>query len=1191
MFALHPPLRSFAIVAAIVLGVASLLFWPTNLHAQDVAPPAPAVLNVPGDAMPGSNPVDPAMQGVYWDVPPQSSTTLRLRDRTEIIPGADDQVRFVVLLDGAPLSTLVTRPKLDVDDNQSMATVATVDAAAMQRQQDLLAAQQAQFVANAQTAGVQVQVNRNFVYLLNGVAVSTKAGALPTLRTLPGVTGVYPDYQVKANLKDSVPLIGAPTVWQIQDVHGQPVTGDGIDVAIIDTGIDYTHPDLGGCFGPSCRVRGGYDFYNSDNDPIDDDSHGTHVAGIVAASGAITGVAPSAQLWAFKVLSANGSGYASDVIAGVERAADLDGNPLTIDPADVANLSLGGSGNPDDPMSQAVDAAVNAGVTMVIAAGNSGPYAGTIGSPGTARNAITVAASDKQDKIAYFSSRGPISGYESVIKPEITAPGVDITSTVPAASYDAFSGTSMATPHVAGAAALLKQLHPDWSPLRIKSILMNTAKDLGETIFTQGSGRLQIDKAATAPLIVQPALFDLGSADVDDPAWQTSQPITVVNLLDSTATYSLSISATLPASIVAELSDEALTIPPGESRAVRLTIHWAAGGQDVTAAAFTVAPIIGTVLVQNENTLAESRFAFSAAGKLTIRVSDPAEWIMVHSDQAAKTTYYLNPCCAFTLELPFGAYDIIAYFPPSTRSDASEAERAPAWVIQEDIPLQGRYRVVIGRDQATHRVSFETHVGDGSPAASTTVYSILYHAAHKIALFDTRKEAYTVPLQYYSDASSAYQLEARTFARVFGKTFAWYEGYFRGAGLHGDLRLTQDAATLKRKVFEITSGVFDRASAIHRCVAIQLPDGSTMPSPCESVVVKSGLPYVEERYMTPTPADALLRATYYRVLSPVRLVSPFALGEYQDRLDPPPIIPIFPSYQWDVLIGPDIVVAEDGTLRMFATENISVSQVFTTNSDNVPLGAPPPIWIGATTPYTSTACFSAPRNGYLGEQAPFAMRSQAGSITMEEGWFFPSAISIPYALTKGATVVQSGSMSFDRGYRSCIELPSPDEYSMTFTYPQPYSVTGQAANVTAQLGFDTRRLNGSCPDAEPPFLTALELMADGNLLTNAPPENPFTLLLGTADHGADCSRVASVQLEYQTTPGWNTVPLQQVDGYYTGEMPALPAGQPLSLRVTVIDGEGNWLIYRAEPAFEVAAAPALPSETSFTFLPDVMNRR
>ncbi|MBK8051566.1 MAG: S8 family serine peptidase [Anaerolineales bacterium] len=186
---------------------------------------------------------------------------------------------------------------------------------------------------------------------------------------------------------------------------------------------------------------------------------GTHVAGIVAASGAITGVAPSANLWGFKVLSAGGYGYDSTVIAGVERAADLDGDPLTVDPADVANMSLGGFGDPDDPMSQAVDAAVNAGVVMAVAAGNWGPTAGSISSPGTARNAITVAASDKQDLIARFSSRGPIEGFESVLKPDITAPGVAITSTIPGQKYDAYSGTSMAAPHVAGAAALIKQLH------------------------------------------------------------------------------------------------------------------------------------------------------------------------------------------------------------------------------------------------------------------------------------------------------------------------------------------------------------------------------------------------------------------------------------------------------------------------------------------------------------------------------------------------------------------------------------------------------------------------------------------------------------------------------------------------------------------------------------------------------------
>ena len=156
---------------------------------------------------------------------------------------------------------------------------------------------------------------------------------------------------VHSNDIDSVPLIGADQVWTILDSYGQPVTGQGIRVAIIDTGIDYTHADLGECFGPDCKVVDGYDFHSGDAGPWDDYGHCTHVAGIVAANGTIKGVAPDVSLYAYNVLGSTGGGYASNIIAAIERATDPDQDPATDDAVDVISMSLGRSGNPDDAMS------------------------------------------------------------------------------------------------------------------------------------------------------------------------------------------------------------------------------------------------------------------------------------------------------------------------------------------------------------------------------------------------------------------------------------------------------------------------------------------------------------------------------------------------------------------------------------------------------------------------------------------------------------------------------------------------------------------------------------------------------------------------------------------------------------------------------------------------------------------------
>src|SRR5262249_1022467 len=155
------------------------------------------------------------------------------------------------------------------------------------------------------------------------------------------------------------------------------------------------------------------------SNPMDDHLHGTHVAGIVAGDGdTIVGVAPDASLLAYKVLDSHGSGKTSDVLAGIERAADPNSDGAFSDHADVANLSLGGLGNPDDPQSLAIDRGTALGVVYCVAAGNSGSGFHTIGSPGTARTAITVGATDNNDAIATFSSRGP-NTKDAALKPDV----------------------------------------------------------------------------------------------------------------------------------------------------------------------------------------------------------------------------------------------------------------------------------------------------------------------------------------------------------------------------------------------------------------------------------------------------------------------------------------------------------------------------------------------------------------------------------------------------------------------------------------------------------------------------------------------------------------------------------------------------------------------------------------------------
>ena len=417
---------------------------------------------------------------------------------------------YIIQLKAEPLlvkkQQLVAQSKANSANRQAGVQYATQ---LKQYSQDLQSRQQQlaqSWLAGKKIAGVVDQHHR----VLNALVVKATFGQVQALKKHPEVMRVDLSKPVEAFLAESVPLIKAPNVWEQQDRQFRKITGKDVTVAILDTGIDYTHPDLGGCLGSDCKVIGGYDFINDDADPMDDHVHGTHVAGIVAGKGEITGVAPDANLLAVKVLAADGAGETAGIIAGIEYAVDPDGDPLTDDGADVINMSLGGGGSHDGPMSVAVNNAVQAGTVVVVAAGNGGQYGDIRNtSPASAELAITVASSDKSDYVSSFSSKGAAEAGHG-FKPEIIAPGSLIRSSVLEQGYDSFSGTSMAAPHVAGAVALLKQRYPDASAASLKNRLTSSGVDLELDPLTQGAGRLDVSAALNAQILVGQAGLNFG---------------------------------------------------------------------------------------------------------------------------------------------------------------------------------------------------------------------------------------------------------------------------------------------------------------------------------------------------------------------------------------------------------------------------------------------------------------------------------------------------------------------------------------------------------------------------------------------------------------------------------------------------------------------------------------------------------
>jgi subtilisin family serine protease len=415
------------------------------------------------------------------------------------------------------------------------------------------------------------KITRDYYRALNGVALECKRGMVGRIKALPMVKNVSPDREVKVDLKESVHQIRADIV---QDSLGYK--GKGVLVGEIDTGIDYDDPALGGGFGPGFRVTGGYDFANSDNDPMDDHGHGTHVAGIIGANGGDTllGVAPEVKFLAVKVLDANGIGFISGVIAGIEYCLDTDNNPASDDAVDIINMSLGSTAIPDDPLEDAVDNATKAGVLSVVAAGNEGRLGyGTVSSPGTSETALTVGACDSADNVAVFSSIGPDPIHFS-IKPEVIAPGVNILSTVLNNETANYSGTSMATPHVTGIAALLKQEHPAWTPEELKAAIVNSAHSLADTVspFLKGNGRVDALDAATLGTVVKPGVLTFGMTNVESDVWVKKLNLKVKNFRSFSQNVYLNILEGLPSGATLTFDKPSFSLAPLQEVTVAVTL-------------------------------------------------------------------------------------------------------------------------------------------------------------------------------------------------------------------------------------------------------------------------------------------------------------------------------------------------------------------------------------------------------------------------------------------------------------------------------------------------------------------------------------------------------------------------------------------------------------------------------------------
>ncbi|MDR6907715.1 subtilisin family serine protease [Agromyces sp. 3263] len=517
-----------------------------------------------------------------------------------------------------------------------------------------------------------------------------------------GIEAIHLDGKVQATLDSSVPWIGAPEAW------AAGYTGTGVTVAVLDTGYDDTHPDLAGHVLPESTS-----FVPGEEVAFDPHGHGTHVASTIAGTGAASGgthrgVADGADLLVGKVLGNDGYGQDSWIIEAMEWAGQR---------APIVSMSLGSSEASDgeDLLAEALNTvAEQTGTLFVVAAGNAGAPE-TIGTPGSAASALTVGSvDDPSGALSYFSSQGPLTR-SGALKPDLSGPGNDVTAARSADSegegaYTSKSGTSMATPHVAGAAAILKQQHPEYTAAQLRAALTSTATDTGMAPYQGGSGVVNVAAAVESDLVAS------GSGDFGMLTWGEEPELVVrtieyTNRGDAEATVSLEASLvdTTPgtggeegpgplsvgeASEVLSLDADSLTIPAGETRSVTLTADPAAVPAGVQLSGALVASVDGVPVTRTAlGIIAESErydLEVTATG-LDGEPTHAVGWIW-----NPETEWYdiVQVDGSTTLRLPAGDYALMTYMDVAPSADS------------QGVALVGDPHVVLdGSDQA--RVAFD----------------------------------------------------------------------------------------------------------------------------------------------------------------------------------------------------------------------------------------------------------------------------------------------------------------------------------------------------------------------------------------------------------------------------------------------------------------------------------------------------
>ena len=1032
----------------------------------------------------------------YWNEEPENGLIISSPDGNQLVPGPDDEIRIIVQLD----TPSVAEYQLSLSQNIPTREKQVL----LKEQSQTITESQEEWITSIQEGSIDARVITTHQFLSNSITLLTASSNIRSLQDLPQVEKVTFDYEVKAHLADSVPLIGADDAWALTTPSGIPITGIDKIIAVIDSGIDYTHPDLGGCFGSGCKVLGGYDFINIDADPMDDFGHGTHVAGIISANGTLMGVAPDSLLLAYKVIDENGSGFASDVISALEHAV--------LAHADVINISLGGPGNPDDPLCQSVDLATQMGSVVVVSAGNRGSGYATIDSPGVAATAITVGASTKSDVITSFSSRGPVANMQITAKPDLIAPGQSINSTVPATGllgnsslYRVLSGTSMAAPHVTGAVALLRQYRPSWSPELIKSTLMNLAIDKGYNHFIQGSGRLDISQLDQISILISTPIIDFTIDDLSLDSWIQDKSVTITNWEAEPKNFTLSLPDPLLTGINLSINPTNFILAPGQSQEVRLQLVV----DNLILPNAISAPYSYMIFLQVDDGIFQRKIpcSFVKMPLLDVQVNDDPWVIIVHNrlDILKSSSFDYHPIYF----LPDGTYDVLIQFLDGKTRIVKENISVNTFTHLEFNMEDAHNRVdLIMKDIYDQEIPFEDlNIDQRMPTA-------LVFKNTDFGLYSLGRSCIGDAIcdhLMFSDISDSYTFEITIPAQSVHTDQDYYRFYHKlSEGIYTNLILENDPMELKSILFQYPVPEGSNVITIVRWIGSKM-----ILSTDQSAFRTISAPYTEQAYYQPVGADGVMILEMLGIFDgPSVPSSPFP-GQYQT--------PLF-------------FASDPSTLSVYSLEDLS-KPLSTNRGDIWEIGLTPPHWMAELGMDESSIW----ADSIIGGNALFASQYQD----------FESHGSLPFTLNKNNLPMTSGLLRAGQE----IPLAGPGSYSLNLNYAF-FDIGVVPGDATVSLEFDTTRL-----DPIPPVLTSLTIREDLNLTDILSSGIPATLEINFYDD----SLIESIELFYRITDNWiEVIPI--VDGNQaTVTLPVLDDHTYIDLKIILEDQYHNKLTFTLEP--------------------------